>query len=141
MTKICDIMQRSVVSCSPDDSVREVARLMKTNGSYAIVVTHASGEVWGLVSMMEVICQYGGDLERLSAEDIMRPYRSEVDPQWSLEEAIDLMKRRKIEHLIIVDPHAGPKRPIGLLSTSDVVRHMSGIKIGHYQQILVFPSP
>lgn len=141
MTRICDIMQRSVVSCVPDDTVREVARLMKTNGTYAIVVTHVSGEVWGLVSVMEVIHQYGGDLERLSAEDIMRPYRKEVDPQWSLTEAIDLMKRRKIEHLIIVDPHAGPKRPIGLLSTSDVVRHMSGITMGQYQQILVFPSP
>jgi len=141
MTRICDIMQRSVVSCQPDDTAREVARLMKSNGTYAIVVTHGSGEVWGLVSMMEVIRHFGADLEELSAEDIMRPYRRVVDPQWTLAEAVDLMKRRKIEHLIIVDPHAGPRRPIGLLSTSDVVRHMSRITTGHYQQILVFPSP
>lgn len=141
MTRICDIMQRSVVSCQPDDTARDVARLMKANGTYAIVVTHESGEVWGLVSMMEVVRHFGADLEELSAEDIMQPYRKEVDPQWTLAEAIDLMKRRKIEHLIIVDPHAGPRRPIGMLSTSDVVRHMSHIMIGHYQPILVFPSP
>jgi signal-transduction protein with cAMP-binding, CBS, and nucleotidyltransferase domain len=46
------------------------------------------------------------------------------------------MRRRKIEHLIIVDPHAGPKRPIGILTTFDIIRHMSDIKTGQYEQTL-----
>ena len=70
----------------------------------------------------------------------MRPYRIEVDPQWPIETAIDLMKRTRYEHLIIVDPHVGPRRPIGILSSFDIVRYMSGIETGHYEQILKMPQ-
>jgi CBS domain-containing protein len=61
--------------------------------------------------------------------------------QWPLEEAIAPTKRRKIEHLLIPDPHAGPKRPVGILTDFDIVRYMSDIKPGDYEQTLKSPSP
>jgi hypothetical protein len=49
------------------------------------------------------------------------------------------MQRTRFEHLIIVDPHAGPKRPIGVLASFNIVWFMSKIERGHYEQILKMP--
>jgi hypothetical protein len=43
------------------------------------------------------------------------------------------MKKRKIEHLIIVDPHAGPKRPVAILTSADIVHYMSGVAFGRVE--------
>ena len=138
--RVCDLMDRDVVFCFPDDSVNEVVRMMKANQFRPVVVVHETGEVWGLVSRLAVIRFYGEDLSRIRAEDVMRPYKIEIDPQWPIETAIELMKKTRHEHLIIVDPHAGPRRPIGILSSFDIVRYMSGIETGHFEQILKMPS-
>ena len=69
----------------------------------------------------------------------MRPYKFEVDPQMPIENAIEIMKRTRFEHLIIVDPHAGPKRPIGVLASFNIVWFMSKIERGHYEHILKMP--
>jgi CBS domain-containing protein len=132
-------MDRDIIFCYPDDSVKHVVLMMKANQFRPVVVVHEAGEVWGLVSRLALIRFYGEDLDRIRAEEVMRPYRFEIDPQWPIETAIDLMQRTRYEHLIIVDPHAGPRRPIGILSSFDIVRYMSGIESGHFEQILKMP--
>jgi CBS domain-containing protein len=133
-------MDRNVIVCDLNDSVKDVIRMMKANKFCPIVVVDQTGEVWGLISRLAVIRLCGKDLSQISAEDVMRPYKFEVDPQWPVERAIELMKRTRFEHLIIIDPHAGPKRPIGILSSFNVVWYMSHIEMGHYESILKMPE-
>jgi len=140
MARVCDLMHRGVIYCYPEDNAKEVAKIMATNQIRAVVVMDESGEVWGLISIMELVGLYGKELEKTKAEEIMRPYKIEVDPQWSIEGAIALMKRKKIDQLIIIDPHAGPKRPVGILTSFDIVQYMSGLKIGHYETQLKMKS-
>jgi len=140
MIKVCDLMHRGVIFCYPNDTAQEIAKIMDTNHVRAVVVVDESGEVWGLISIMEMISLYGKDLENIRAEDIMRPYKIEVDPKWPIQKAIGLMKKQKINHLIIIDPHAGPKRPIGILANIDIVRYMAGLATGYFDQVLKFPS-
>jgi CBS domain-containing protein len=140
MMRICDLMDRDINVCYPDDSVKDVVRMMKANQFRPVVVVHETGEVWGLVSRLAVIRFHGEELEQIRAEDVMRPYNFEVDPQWPIETAIKLMQRTRFEHLIVIDPHAGPRRPIGILTSFDIVHYMSGIETGHFEQILKMPS-
>jgi len=129
-------MHRGVIYCYPLDSAREVAKIMATNQIRAVVVVDETGEVWGLISIMELLGLYGQELEKIKAEEIMKPYKIEVDPQLPIESAIALMKRKKIDQLIIIDPHAGPKRPVGILTSFDIVQYMSGLQVGHYESQL-----
>ena len=138
--KICDLMHKGVIFCYPDDSAKDIARMMKENQIRSVVVMDETGEVWGLVSIMELLPLYNRNLDEIRAEDIMRLYQIEVDPQWSIEKAIEIMQKRKIEHLIIIDPHAGPKRPVGILTSFDIVQYMSGLKVGTYEQQLKISS-
>jgi len=134
--RVCDLMDREVLVCRLEDSVKDVVRIMKVNGFAPVVAVDETGEVWGFISRLAVIRFYGEDLERIRAEDAMRPYKFEVDPQWPIEKAIALMKKTRFEHLIIIDPHAGPKRPIGILSSFQIVWYMSQIERGRYAQVL-----
>lgn len=139
MMRVCDLMDREVIVCLLNDSVKDVVRTMKAHHFRAVAVVDNTGEVWGLISRLAIIRFYGENLEQIRAEDVMRPYKFEVDPQWPIEKAISLMKRTRFEHLIIIDPHAGPKRPIGILSSFNIVWYMSRIEAGHYEQILKMP--
>ncbi|MGA2404176.1 MAG: CBS domain-containing protein [Syntrophobacteraceae bacterium] len=138
--RVCDLMDRKVIVCRLDDSIDDVVRIMKANQFCPIAVVDQTGEVWGLVSRLAVIRFYGEDLKRMCAEDVMRPYKFEVNPQWPIERAVGLMKRTGFEHLIVIDPHAGPKRPIGILASFDIVMYMAGIETGHYEHVLKMPS-
>ncbi len=139
-TRVCDLMHKGVVTCDPADSLKEVAAVMRENKFRAVVVADPSGDTWGLISAIDLMRFVAGDLEKLTAEDVMRPYKIEVDPQWPVEKAIETMKTKKIEHLIVVDPHAGPKRAVGILTSFDIVRYISKIETGRFEQVLWFPA-
>jgi CBS domain-containing protein len=134
--KVCDLMHKGVISCDAEDTVKDVARMMADNHFRSVVVVNEKGEVWGLITYAELLTRYGEDLTKITAQEIMRPYRIEVDPQWPIERAIDLMQRLKYYHLIIVDPHVGTKWPVGMLTSYDVVQYMAQLEAGHFEQVL-----
>jgi len=134
--RVCDIMHKGVITCMCEESVRDVAAMMADNQFRSVVVVNENGEVWGLITYMELLDHIGSDVEQLQASQIMRPYRIEVDPQWPVETAIELMKRLRHYHLIIVDPHVGTRWPVGMLTSFDIVRYMAHLEAGHYEAFL-----
>jgi CBS domain-containing protein len=134
--RVCDLMHKGVISCYVDDTVKDVARIMENNHFRSVVVVNERGEVWGLITYMEMIPHYGRDLEKIRAGEIMRPYRVEIDPQWPIENAIEVMKKLRYYHLIIIDPHVGTKWPVGMLTSFDVVRYMAQLEAGQFEQLL-----
>jgi predicted transcriptional regulator len=138
--KICEMMHKGVIFCYPEDNLRDVAKIMHHNQIRSVAVVDESGEVWGVISIMELLPYCGEDLEHIKAESIMRPYKIDINPLASIEEAVEIMKKRKIEHLIIVDPHAGPKRPVGIFTSYDMVQYMSGLNTGCYEYQLKMHS-
>jgi CBS domain-containing protein len=138
MIRVCDLMHKGVIFCYLDDTARDIAKIMAENQIRSVVVVDDNGEVWGLVSITEMIPLYGKNLNQIRAREIMRPYKIEIDPQLPIEKAVEMMKEKKIEQWIVIDPHAGPRRPIGILTTCDIVQYMSGIEAGHLEQYLKF---
>lgn len=136
MTRICDVMHKGVIFCYNNDSVRDVAKIMDEHHIRGIVVVDDTGEVWGHISNTDLLHYYHENIDKLTAEDIMRPYKIEVDPLWPIEKAIKIMKKNKIEQLIIIDPNAGLKRPVAILTSYDVVQFMSGLNTGRYEKVL-----
>jgi len=134
--KICDLMHKGVISCYAEDSVKDVAGMMNDHQFRSVIVVNENGEVWGLITYREMLPQYGKNLSKIMAQDIMRPYRIEIDPQWPVESAIEIMKRLHYYHLIIVDPHVGTKWPVGILTSFDVTRYMAHLEMGHFEQVL-----
>lgn len=136
MIRICDIMHKGVIFCYEDDTVIEVARILDENNIRGVVVIDEAGNAVGHISNIDLLNYYYSKTRRLKAGEIMKKYKIEVDSTWPIDKAIEIMIKNKFEHLIIVDPHAGPKMPVAILTSYDIVKYMSGLNLGKHEYVL-----
>jgi signal-transduction protein with cAMP-binding, CBS, and nucleotidyltransferase domain len=123
--RVMRLMRKGALSCSEDTSVREVAQIMLVNSTHYCVVINQSHEVLGIISARSILKAFGKDLRQAKAKDILVPYTFTITPSTPLREAIQLMDKRKIEHLIVVSDRPGSKAILGLLHVEDIVDRMA----------------
>lgn len=118
-----DAMREGVVSCPPEASAVDVARLMATRHIHSVVVadlehTASGGERlrWGVASDMDVLKASGEQFDTLMASDIATIGAISVGPDTPLREAARCMADAGVSHLLVVDDG----RPVGVVSTLDV---------------------
>jgi len=117
-----DVMHRGVVTVDLDTSVPDVVKTMVDNRVHTVVVVDEGAQACGVITKVDVLKFYGKDLERLTAEDIMTPRIISISAEALVSEAVGMMQVRKVHQLIIVkDEAAQRRRPIGIISVSDVV--------------------
>ena len=119
-----DLMRHGAVTCGLDTSVKEIAQIMVVNRIRYVVVTDDHGAVSGIISARSILKAWGQDLEQTTAKDILLPYTVTTTPDMPLAEAIKMMQKRRIQHLVIVSDQAPHRRVVGILAAVDVVKHM-----------------
>ena len=119
------LMRKGAISCSEETSVREVAQIMVVNSTHYCVVINQNREVTGIISSRSILKAFGQDLDHIKARDILVPYTFTITPLTPLKEAVQLMDKRKIEHLIVVSDRQGSKAILGLLHVEDIVDRMA----------------
>lgn len=122
------IMHNGVISCKSDTPVSDVVRILSDTDIHALVVTGESGEVAGIVSHMDIIPHHTEDLSQLTAKDIMTGKVISVAPDSPVREAIEVMVSKRIHRLVVTEAEDGKLMPVGVLSTTDIVREMRGSK-------------
>lgn len=121
-----DIYHKGVIFCRPGTPLQEVVRVMADTDVHAIVVAQGEGEKpVGVVSHLDVIAHYGEDLSEIKAEDVMTPDVITISKDASVREATKRMLEARVHRLVVVDEDG---TPLGILSTTDVVRDMRGSK-------------
>ena len=117
-----DVMRHGVITCSPDTTLRTVARMMSSYHVHAIVVTEDDGEggvsPWGLVSDFDVLRAAHAGAEDLTAGQVSRSPAVMISPSDTLEHAAALMREHGTGHLVVVSNDDA--RPMGVVSTLDV---------------------
>ena len=117
-----DVMHRGVVTVDLDTSVPDVVKTMVDNSVHTVVVVDEGAQACGVITKVDVLKFYGKDLEKLTAEDIMTPKIISISAEALVSEAVGMMQVKKVHQLIIVkDEAAQRRRPIGIISVSDVV--------------------
>ncbi|HZO63139.1 MAG TPA: CBS domain-containing protein [Gaiellaceae bacterium] len=124
-------MHPGMISCPPEASLRTVARMMASYRVHAIIVHEhdedrlPGGQGWGVVTDVDVVrAGLHADLDELTAVQVAATPVLTVSTADRLERAMQLMTEHEVTHLIVVERHSG--RPIGVLSTLDVARVLSG---------------
>jgi CBS domain-containing protein len=120
---VADAMHPGIMTCEPDATVTEVARMMAGHHVHCIAVmgiAHNHGEqlVWGIISDLDLIrAGTANGAEQTASEMAIDPIFT-VEPSTPLREAADLMLTHSSTHVLVVDP--AKQRPIGMLSTLDI---------------------
>ena len=119
---VSDAMHPGILSCEPDASLTEVAKMMATHHVHCVAVVGVSQEepecfVWGIVSDLDLVKAGIGEQEQTARTLASQPVVV-VDPSMPLRDAARHMLDHGVSHAVVTDPLA--HRPVGVLSTLDV---------------------
>ncbi len=123
--KVSLYMRRGAFTCTEDTTVREVAQIMVVNRIGYCVVLDQKHEVVGIISLRSILKGFGSDLDKTKAKDILISHTITVTPDTPLADAIAIMAKNRIEHLIVVSNRPNSKVILGLLRAMDIVRMMA----------------
>jgi CBS domain-containing protein len=121
-----DVMHRKVISCRVDTPLKEVARRLDTERINALVVVDEGGDLSGVVSQTDLIKAFEQEWESMVAEDVMTPDVVAINGDIPVLAAVELMIDNQIHRVVITQGGHAPRRPVGVLSMTDLVREMAG---------------
>jgi CBS domain-containing protein len=120
-----DVMHRKVISCRVDTPLKDVAKLLDEERINALVVVDESGDLSGVLSQTDLVKVCEEDWAGMVAEDVMTPDVVTIVADIPVLTAVELMLDNQIHRLIITQGGHAPRRPVGVLSMTDVVREMA----------------
>ena len=124
--KVRDIYHKGVILCRPETLLQEVVRVMADTGVHAVMVAEREGECpVGVISHTDVIAHYGEDLTTIRASDVMTKQVVSISEEISVAEAAKTLLESRIHRLLVTDEDG---KPVGILSTTDIVREMRGTR-------------
>lgn len=125
-----NVMHRGVLTCRPTLSIQDVAHQMTTRDVSALVVVDSDESLIGLVSRTDLV---GAQIRENQAEGLIKFTVKEimvtdvvsVSANDTIEHASRLMIDHKIHRVVVTEECGGKRRPIGILSITDLVREMA----------------
>lgn len=114
-----DVMHRGVVTCVADMAAKTVTRIMAAHRIHAVAVVNEAGNCVCLVETPDIIAAVQrGTLYLEPARAIGRPPIF-VDEATPVREAVQLMHRHGVAHLIVAE--RGESKPVGIASILDAL--------------------
>ena len=125
-----DWMHRGVITCHVETPVAEVAATMDSNDISALVVVGENGDAVGVISRTDLVNArfvqpYMKHWRGLNAEHLMTKPVVSVAPDTTIDEAVQLLNEKHIHRLVVVERASDHLRPIGILSVTDLAKHVS----------------
>jgi CBS domain-containing protein len=120
---VSDAMHPGILSCEPDASLSETARIMATHHVHCVAVIGVSHQepecgVWGIISDLDLLRAGIRDGDETTARALAVQPLVSVEPSTRLIDAAELMLDHGTSHVVVVDSDA--ERPVGILSTLDI---------------------
>ena len=122
--KVRDVMTNDPACCTPDTSLRDVARLMVENncGEIPVCESKSSRHVHGVVTDRDIVVRTvakGRNPLDLTAADAMTTPAVTVTPETDLDQCANLMEDRQIRRVPVVDERGAV---VGIVAQADIVR-------------------
>jgi CBS domain-containing protein len=126
-----DLMTTTVVCCTPWDTVRAAASLMKVHRVGAIVVVGDLSDplLEGIVTDRDLCCSVvagGKHADAVQVADIMSRIPVTCDPEYTLDECMELMQENQIRRIPVIDNRA---RCIGIVAQADIALHAPAAQV------------
>lgn len=131
--RVRDWMHKGVITCGADTPIEEVAGTMEVKDISALVVVDGAGDAIGVISRTDLvnarfIQPYLKHWRGMTAEHLMTKPAISVSPDAPITEAAQKIKQKRIHRLVVVENSAGHVRPVGILSVTDLAKHVGKSK-------------
>jgi signal-transduction protein with cAMP-binding, CBS, and nucleotidyltransferase domain len=121
--RVSELMHTPAVTCRPNATIAEVARLMRDRNVGSVIVVDAVGYLAGIVTDRDVAVRGVGDGRSgdLAVEYIMSRNVATVPLHADVADAAGIMAKRRVRRVPVVDEDDTPH---GLVALDDLVRHL-----------------
>jgi CBS domain-containing protein len=117
-----DLMTVGVVTCSPETSIVDIARLMLDSDVEAVVVLE-EGNALGVIGQDELVQAFTRqDYENLTAEQVLREGVPQIPADIPLSAAAQYMLDQKVRALFLMHHAGGIEYPAALISYRHLLR-------------------
>lgn len=124
--RVSQCIRRGAITCSEETSLIFVAQIMVVNRIRYCVVINKNHEVLGLISADKMINAFDHDFAQMKARDIVsREAIVTVTPSTLLSDAVALMNRKWVEHIIVVSDKPGSRAVVGIIAAREIVAKMA----------------
>ena len=119
--RVRDCMHHGMLSCHPEDSLRDVAAVMANHRVHAVLVSdRPGGRPLGVVNHLDVAAAVARGEDETTARSASHREPVTVSSDAPVQEAARLMSEHRVSHLLVVEGASG--YPAGVLSTLDLAR-------------------
>ena len=122
-----DFMRKSLITIEESASVQEAANRMKDKNVSSLVVIDEISRPLGLITerdLVRKVCIHDVSTSKLIIKEIMSSPLITIDSNSSASEAVDMMLRNNVRHLLVVDSKSseGLDKPIGIVTQLDFTK-------------------
>jgi len=119
---VSDMMTKKLQLIEATASVQETAKKMRDTNVSSLLIVDNEGKPLGLVTERDLarkVCINDVYTSKITNKEIMSSPIITINSKSSASEAIDLMLRNNIRHLIVVD-ESHTNRPVGMITPLDL---------------------
>jgi CBS domain-containing protein len=130
--RVLDVMSAPIRLCPPDLPLQEAAELMADERIHCLAVVDVPEDpaeddrLIGLLSALDLVAALDASSPPASVAELVTTELQSVTADAPLAEAVRQMHESRIPHLVVVAKGSG--RPVGLLSTLDILRALAELK-------------
>jgi CBS domain-containing protein len=143
-TLVTELMTNEVVCCTPWDTARTAARLMKERGVGAIPVVSDTSDplLEGIVTDRDLCCGVvaaGKDADAIKISELMTPIPVTCEPEYSVQDCEELMQENQVRRIPVVDKRG---RCVGIVSQADIALRAPAVQVARMMsEISKSPKP
>lgn len=122
-----DFMRKNLITIEESASVQEAANKMKDKNVSSLVVIDEISRPLGLITerdLVRKVCTQDVSTGKLMNKEIMSSPLIAIESKSSASEAVDMMLKNNVRHLLVVDSKSseGLNKPIGMVTPLDFTR-------------------
>jgi CBS domain-containing protein len=128
---IKNVMTKSPLCCTPEETLDRVAKLMAEHDCGVVPIVGADGLV-GVITDRDVACRAvatGKAPASTAVSEVMTKTVYTVRPEESVQAAIDLMKTKQVRRLPVVDDRG---KVIGIVAPSDLAPIFASMNVADF---------
>lgn len=126
-----DIMQKGVMTVTPESSILEIQRLFVEESIHGAPVVGEDGKIYGVLSTLDLLrvireeLDDSGDVDRLTAEDAMTREIVSIRSDAPVDEIAQLMFQQHIHRVLVVEDG----QMIGMITSFDLLPLLARVSI------------
>jgi len=139
MTTARDVMHDGCQCIKEDESLRDAARMMRDLGVGSLPICGTDDRLHGMLTDRDIVVRCiaeGGNCDETTAGSVAQGDVRWIDAGANIDDALSVMREHQVKRLPVIEDH----RLVGMISESDITRHLDQKQISSYAKEVYAPA-